>query len=245
MKPKVTIITVCYNAINGLEKTLESVIAQTWDCLEYIVIDGGSTDGSLDVLEKYKHHVDCLVSERDKGVYDAMNKGVRIAHGEWVLFMNAGDVFHDEMVVEKMFQDRNLNGVSILFGDTECVFTNGNRLVKYGDYKIHQIMPSCHQSIFCRRELLVSHPFDLKYKVRADLDFFCKMKKKECPIMYVPIVLSIFDRREGISTDFKKAKKEYFQILYPPVVADTLYWAYLLGRKTKRFLWKWVGSNHH
>ena len=236
MEPKVTIITVCYNAVNSLERTIQSVIAQTWKNLEYVIIDGESTDGTLAILENYKEHIDCLVSEHDKGVYDAMNKGVGFANGEWVLFMNAGDVFHDDLVVEKLFNDRNLNGVSILYGDSISLFAKSKRLVKYGDFKIHHIMPSCHQSIFCRTELLLKYPFDLKYKVRADLDFFYKMKKLEIPMSYAPIIVSIFDRREGISTDYRTSKKEYYQILYPPVIADILFWIYLFGRKTKRYL---------
>src|SRR5690349_19507415 len=95
MPPHVSVITVNYNQRGGLEKTIASVLAQSWPGLEYLVIDGGSTDGSADLIRANHDHISYWVSERDRGLYDAMNKGVKAAKGDWILFMNSDDIFVD------------------------------------------------------------------------------------------------------------------------------------------------------
>ncbi len=94
-QPKVSIVTVVYNDAKGLEKTIKSVINQTYKNVEFIIIDGGSTDGTVEIIKKYEDYIDYWVSEEDKGIYDAMNKGIKAATGTWINFMNAGDVFVD------------------------------------------------------------------------------------------------------------------------------------------------------
>ena len=94
-KNKISVITINYNNKSGLEKTIQSVISQTYFELEYIIIDGGSSDGSIDVIKKYENKIDYWISEQDKGIYNAMNKGIAQAHGEYCNFMNSGDCFHD------------------------------------------------------------------------------------------------------------------------------------------------------
>ena len=101
--PKISVITVVYNDKEGLEKTIQSVLSQTYGNVEYIVVDGRSTDGTVDVIKKYEQEIDIWVSEPDEGIYDAMNKGIKMASGEWLNFMNAGDVFYDENVLFKAF----------------------------------------------------------------------------------------------------------------------------------------------
>ena len=99
----ISVVTVSYNAVSTIEQTILSVINQTYPNVEYIIIDGGSTDGTVDIIKKYADKIAYWVSEPDKGIYDAMNKGVVVATGEWINFMNAGDIFTDSDVIDKLF----------------------------------------------------------------------------------------------------------------------------------------------
>ncbi|RXE60893.1 glycosyltransferase, partial [Muribaculaceae bacterium Isolate-001 (NCI)] len=104
---KITVVTVCYNAVKEIEKTIQSVISQTYDNVEYIIVDGGSTDGTLDIIRKYSSRITRWVSEPDKGIFDAMNKSAHMATGEYINFMNAGDLFFDEKVLSDIFAGRS------------------------------------------------------------------------------------------------------------------------------------------
>ena len=115
----ISIVTVSYNAVLTIEQTILSVINQTYPNVEYIIIDGGSTDGTVDIIKKYEDKIAYWVSEPDKGIYDAMNKGVVVATGEWINFMNAGDIFTDGDVIDKLFhQNIIINRVGFVFVDT-------------------------------------------------------------------------------------------------------------------------------
>lgn len=197
----ISIVTVSYNAVLTIEQTILSVINQTYPNVEYIIIDGGSTDGTVDIIKKYEDKIAYWVSEPDKGIYDAMNKGVVVATGEWINFMNAGDIFTDGDVIDKLFhQNIIINRVGIVFGDTLVVFRNREKIVRFGDDTYHKIMPSCHQSIFCRRNLLVSNPFDLRYKIAADYNFFFQLKQRKVEFQYIQLVVAIYDATDGISS---------------------------------------------
>ncbi len=197
--PLVSIITVAFNAVDEIENTILSVLSQSYNNIEYIIVDGGSTDGTVDVIKKYSDKIDTWISEPDNGVYDAMNKGVKTAYGEWVNFMNCGDVFYNEEVVERLFEEPIDCTDVVVFGNTEFVTKKGNRIVKYGDFLLHKYMPACHQSIFCRRRELVKRPFDIAYKIAADLDFFYHLSP-EYKFKYVNIIVSRYNAIYGIST---------------------------------------------
>lgn len=199
-KPIITVITVCYNAVNELEKTMLSVLNQTYDNIEYIIIDGASTDGTVDIIKKYADRINYWVSETDNGVYDAMNKGVKTATGEWINYMNAGDVFIDNSVISNLFQNSIADNYGIVFGNTLFLRKDKQTVVRYGDNPCHKVMPSCHQSIFCRRSFLVKYPFDLKYKTAADYNFFFQLRKIDIDRKYVDIVVSAYDALDGISS---------------------------------------------
>lgn len=116
---KITVITVSFNAVSDIERTILSVINQSYFDIEYLVIDGGSTDGTVNIIEKYNDRITAWLSESDKGVYDAMNKGIRMATGRWILFMNSGDTFHDNKVVEDIFKETYPDHVGVIWGDTD------------------------------------------------------------------------------------------------------------------------------
>ena len=119
-KPRISIITVTYNASSVLEKTLSSVASQTYDNLEYVVVDGASKDDTLSIVDRWRNHIDILVSEPDKGLYDAMNKGARLATGDWILYMNADDIFVNEGVVADVaaFIEAHPEA-EVVYGDSE------------------------------------------------------------------------------------------------------------------------------
>ena len=123
--PKITIITIVFNNREGFIKTLNSVVSQTYKNKEYLVIDGGSTDGTLDVIKHNSNFIDYWVSEKDRGIYDAMNKGLAKANGEWVIFMNSGDVFSESDVLSKIFDSTIIENVDLIYSD---YYTEGDGL---------------------------------------------------------------------------------------------------------------------
>lgn len=167
---KYTIITINYNNGKELRRTIESVINQTLTDFEYVVIDGGSTDDSVSIIKEYGDRIDCWISERDKGVYNAMNKGLSHAHGEYVNFMNSGDSFYSPTVLEEI--DSEIGDADILFGNV-CNSLSGRR---YGGIKADSEVTFltlkkeiiCHQGTFYRRTIFERHPYDESLKLIAD-----------------------------------------------------------------------------
>lgn len=236
--PKVSIITITYNAEKTLENTINSVISQNYTNIEYIIIDGGSTDKTIDIIKKYQEKISYWISEPDRGIYDAMNKGIKFAHGEWINFMNSGDKFFDSNVLSKIFNDPISNKYSCVFGNTIFLYNNGKSIeVKYGDRSIHRIMPSCHQSIFCKSDVLKSYPFNLKYKLAADLDFFNNLKNNNHKYKYINTIVSVYDASEGISSINKeKLKTEVKTILNFSSIKIIQNLSFCIIQKIKRFL---------
>ena len=176
---KLTVITVCFNAAKDLKKTLDSVLTQTFIDFEYLVIDGGSKDNTLDLLETYKllfakaGKIFRYVSEADKGTYDAMNKGASLANGEWINYMNAGDSFYANSTLQDFFSSSWPESTGVLYGDTFQIFDFGSGIAREDDYKKdNTIMPFCHQSCFVKTKLMQQFLFDMSYRIIADHDLF-------------------------------------------------------------------------
>lgn len=194
MRPTVSVVTINYNRAAELEATIQSVLAQTWPALEYIVIDGGSTDGSAEVIRSHAARLAHWVSERDAGVYDAMNKGTRAATGDWVIFMNAGDSFHGPQAVADAFSAPR-EDADILYGDVIRRAADGSeRLVPARDDALPLQMPASHQSIFTRRGLLLAHPFATDFSISADHEFLLWAQGEGARLRRVPAVIAIFTR---------------------------------------------------
>ncbi len=182
--PLVTIITVVFNDEIAVEATIQSVIAQSSKDIEYLIIDGGSTDGTVDVVRRYEHAVNHWLSERDEGIYDAFNKGVRLAHGEWILFLGAGDLLFDRESIQNAAAQ-----LKSAVGDVQAAYGRVVRLSAGGAFVDEEngpwasmrdkwrggrrVMPQ-HQGIFERRKFLIDHIFDLKYKIVADYKSFAQ-----------------------------------------------------------------------
>lgn len=169
---KITVVTVCYNAVKEIEKTIQSVINQTYKNVEYIIVDGGSTDGTLDIIRKYSSHISRWVSEADKGIFDAMNKAAGMATGDYINFMNAGDLFFDNNVLNDIFGGRRYDE-DVLYGLTLRSYKGGYK--PHYPSKIERMpncMPFCHQSSFTKVSVLKEHPFDISFISVADCMFF-------------------------------------------------------------------------
>jgi len=165
----ITIVTIVFNDVESLEQTVLSVIHQTYPNIEYIVIDGGSTDGSLEILKKYNNYISKLIIEKDKGIYDAMNKAVEKSDGEWINFLNAGDTYVDNNVIDEMFKEEIDIDIDVMFGDINYVFDN-RKLRRDSSPKSTLEVPKyiCHQETFVRSIYLKKNLFDLSFKICAD-----------------------------------------------------------------------------
>jgi glycosyltransferase involved in cell wall biosynthesis len=171
-RPCISVITVVFNGETTLEGTIESVLSQTYPNIQYIVVDGGSKDRSLEIIHSYKERIDRWVSEPDKGIYDAMNKGVAMATGEWIIFMNAGDCFYSPMAISDIFLGSAFKGSDIIYGDCDLLYANGDRRVlKAGDVRhLWKGMICSHQSLFARRSLFGFNRFDTSSGITSASD---------------------------------------------------------------------------
>lgn len=201
---KITIITINFNDKKGLNITFESVFNQVYQDFEYIVIDGGSTDGSKDIIESNASKIHYWVSEPDKGVYNAMNKGIKIANGEFIIFMNAGDTFVDKDVLLNVHQDLT-SQYDIYYGDNYKVKADGSKRLKTYPEKLtfSFFYTSCinHQSTFIRKKLFDEYfYYNEAFKIVSDWEFFiftiCKMN---VPYKYLAKTIANYDFT-GMST---------------------------------------------
>ena len=184
VKGRVTIVTVTYNADAHLEETILSIISQDYSDLEYIIIDGGSTDKTLDIIKKYRSKISYWVSESDNGIYDAMNKGATQASGEWINFMNVGDGFIDEQSVSNVINALP-GGTELVYGNTQLVNAKGGNVGAVIGQDVHTFLWKGigfnHNSLFCKTALMKEHPFNTYYKIVADSEFviWCFKQKKQ------------------------------------------------------------------
>ena len=191
---QLSIITICYNEAANIERTLQSVVNQTWQYFEWIVVDGGSTDGTLDILEKYKNRINILITKNDNGIYNAMNKGIRLAKGEYIYFLNGGDYFYDNTTLDKIFS-QTLTG-DLIYGNI-MVFDNNidSHLLKMPanitlEFLYHKTLP--HQSTLTRKDVFEKIGlYDESLKIAADYDFTIKaLTGFNCKIQYLDITFA-------------------------------------------------------
>ena len=181
-RPKLSVITIVFNNVRDIERTILSVINQSYSNIEYVVIDGGSVDGTLEILNKYRPRISTVISETDNGIYDAMNKGLANSTGDYVLFMNSGDEIYAPDTVEKIFSTQP--DADIYYGETEMFDENwkslGQRRHKaplqftWKDFK--HGMSISHQAIYIRRAITTL--YDTNYKLSADIDWILRAAKK-------------------------------------------------------------------
>jgi glycosyltransferase involved in cell wall biosynthesis len=171
--PLITIITVVFNGQQFIEETILSVKNQKYSNIEYILIDGGSTDGTLDIIRRYESAIKHWVSEEDQGIYDAMNKGIALASGQWINFMNCGDQFATNNVVSDLVKECALDA-DFLMGDVFIQNGKDSKIVKVHAHAKYA-MPTCHQAIFYRAKIIKDFLFDTKFKVGGDFNQYVRI----------------------------------------------------------------------
>jgi len=185
--PLVSIVTVVFNSVLFIEKTIQSIVEQNYKNIEYIVIDGGSTDGTIDILKKYNDKIAYWISEKDKGLYDAMNKGLRTAKGDYVWFINSGDQIYDKEVLAKIMDSKIR--CKVYYGETMMIDTNGDEIGMRRLKTPEQLtwksfldgMLVSHQSIIVSKDITCE--YNISYRFSADFDWVIYCLKKASPII--------------------------------------------------------------
>ena len=181
-KPILSVITIVYNNVKDIERTMLSVLNQTYSGIEYILVDGLSNDGTLGIIKKYESRIAKFISEKDEGIYDAMNKGLALATGDYVIFMNSGDEFYDADTVNAVFA--SADDADIYYGETEMIDSDGKSLGQRRHSAPKQFtwrgfnlgMSISHQAIYIKRLLI--EPYDRRYQLSADIDWVIRAAKK-------------------------------------------------------------------
>ena len=233
--PLFSIIVVSLNTKYQFLKTINSVTNQTYKKYEVIIVDGKSTDGTINEIKKIKNKKFQFIIDKDKGIYDAMNKGVSKCSGKWVIFLNSGDMFFNKNVLKKISK-KKISQADILFGDTiiQNKYFNYNSKAKTFTKETF-LMPFCHQSSLVKRNLLMKYRFDLKYKISSDFNFFINSYYKDYSFLNLNFTiskvtsggLSDLNRKKVFQENMKIIKKygydkSYFIILYAIIWFDIL-----------------------
>ncbi len=218
MLPCVSIITVVYNAAADLRITLDNLLRIKYENLELIVVDGGSSDGTRTVIEEYSLDIKHWVSEPDNGIYDAMNKGLRMCGGDYVWFINAGDTVYDECVLENIFKGRE-QFADVYYGETLITDIDGNikglRKKKLPAnltwLSLRRGMVVCHQSFIALRRIVPQ--YDLQYRYASDIDWVIKTLRQSKETVNTHSILSVF-REGGVSSSHRRESlRERFNIM--------------------------------
>ncbi len=247
VRPLVSIITIVLNGAQELRQTLDSVLQQTYELVEYIVIDGGSTDGTVEILKEYEPHLDYWTTEKDGGISDAFNKGIRKAGGEIVGLLNAGDWYEPDTVqqVVAVFQsDRN---IGVICGSLQ--FWKGNRkeyLCRSVPHLLEREMSVTHPTCFVRRDLYAKvGPFSLDYKLAMDYEMLLRLKKSGCRFVSLERVLANM-QHNGVSEEnwqaaLRETHKARNELLDSSFYTTIWYYWFLNLKRRVRLLLEWLG----
>ena len=251
MNPKVSIITITYNAGRFLKNTMESIVNQTNRDFEYLIVDGGSTDITLDIIQQYDNQhfasfeeaekrettpADKIVwiSEKDRGLYDAMNKGMHLAHGDFVWFINAGDKIYAEDTLQRIVDTIEANpscdvvyGQSIIIDEEENIRGERHKIApKNLSFKsLLNGLVVCHQSILVRKD--IAPDYDIQYRISADYDWVCKVLSKSTKNCYIDDYLSRFMIAGVSAQQRKKSWLERYRIMKKHFGVMATWWAHL------------------
>jgi glycosyltransferase involved in cell wall biosynthesis len=225
---KISIVTITYNAARVLQRTLDSVNSQTYSDIEHLIIDGASQDSTVAMSEAYRQQISydvVIQSEPDQGLYDAMNKGLRLATGDYIIFMNAGDTFHETTTLENVAKVAAVN-VAVLYGDTNVVDQEGRFLRKRHLSAPEQLtwrsfrqgMLVCHQAFYVRLDIARNIPYDLQFRHSADVDWCIRVMKeaerRHLTLVRVPGVVADFLDGGDSTQNHRASLKERFSVMH-------------------------------
>lgn len=215
---KISIITVVYNRKDDFEKTLNNILSQSYKNLELIIVDGGSTDGTLEIIKKYNQKISCWVSEPDKNIYDAMNKGISMCSGKWINFMNAGDIYHDNDVLKNVF-NKDYGSADILIGNSIITYENFSREYQNGNkVDIWKGARFIHQSCFINSDFQKNNLYNEENEISADFEFFFRaIEINKVETADLNLFVSIFQagglsdnrRVQALLENYKIVRKKY------------------------------------
>lgn len=227
---KVTVVTAVLNDAGHIEQTILSVISQTDIEIEYIIVDGGSKDGTLELIGKYKDKISLLISEPDRGVYDAMNKGIKYSTGDYVYFLNSGDVLLNPSILSKIKLEELKERNAIIYGNVVVAYGNIEALEKprpfFNSKMKFKGIGICHQSMFFPGELIRNEKYDLSYNIAADYDLAYRLWRKGTEFLYKDITIAKYDWGKGISSNPYKlldVYRENARVCHQQL--NPLYWA--------------------
>lgn len=227
---KVTVVTAVLNDAGHIEQTILSVISQTDIEIEYIIVDGGSKDGTLELIGKYKDKISLLISEPDRGVYDAMNKGIKYSTGDFVYFLNSGDVLLNPSILSKIKLEELKERNAIIYGNVVVAYGNIEALEKprpfFNSKMKFKGIGICHQSMFFPGKLIRNEKYDLSYNIAADYDLAYRLWRKGTEFLYKDITIAKYDWGKGISSNPYKlldVYRENARVCHQQL--NPLYWA--------------------
>lgn len=238
MEKSLSVITVVRNGQSSIEKTLESIRAQKM-IFDYVVIDGESTDGTLSQLSRSGVFIDKLISEKDEGIYDAMNKGATLSKGEWLFFLNSGDILYSNQALKELLDNLPLD-VGIVYGDVYLLQSKALKKQNIEPKNYLFLNMICHQSFAVRRDILLKlGGFNIRYRIFADKDFLLRALQSDIKFLYKPVCVAFYDET-GVSSYMRwpdllehiKVLSQYYSRIRIYTVLPLLW----VLSQTKRFL---------
>jgi glycosyltransferase involved in cell wall biosynthesis len=235
-QPLITIITVTYNAADSLEVTIQSVLNQTYHNLEYIIIDGGSTDSTIDIIKKYETHIAYWCSEPDKGIYDAMNKGIALSEGALIGLINAGDTYLPNALFSITEKYISSDKLFIYYGDIYRWYTDANIKIKVNSSfeELKYSMSICHQAMFITKYTYLTHGlYNLNYKYVSDYAYILSLLQANANFIYVDSIIACY--QTGGVTDEKmlESRIESIRVHFD---SKSKYWHHAVIKYLKQLL---------
>jgi len=232
LNKKISIITVCFNSVETIEDTIQSVLSQTYKNFEYIIIDGGSNDGTIDIILNYKDYISKFISEKDNGIYDAINKGILLSTGDIIGILNSDDCFTNKNIFSYINETFNISEIDMCWGDVNFYNKKGNIVRKYSSSQFNKnklrfgLMPA-HPTFYCRKQIFeISGYYRTDLKIASDFELILRFVNKGYKYSYLPLTM-VDMKIGGISTKGFNSTLTIIKEIYFSCKINGLYTNYL------------------